>query len=238
MFIASAAQFKQLLLHNSSKDCSQQPSPEAADLPHEQTGSSIAPHSLTLLDIGAGDGHVTACLEATGLFRTILTTEASSVMCWRLRQRGYISINSVDIANCPELSGKRFDVVALLNVLDRCSKPLTLLRQIREQFLELRSGKLLLAVVLPFEPFVENGSAQEEPEEFISLKGTTWEQWVESLVKEVLIPCGYRVAAFTRVPYLCEGDLYHSYYSLDDVLFVLEQADEAPEGPSGDQRQL
>ena len=49
----------------------------------------------------------------------------------------------------------KYDVVSCLNVLDRCSRPLSLLRQMADK---LDSGGLLvLALVFPFEPFVENG---------------------------------------------------------------------------------
>jgi hypothetical protein len=46
-----------------------------------------------------------------------------------------------------------FDGIALLNVLDRCDNPFTLLAQLRAM-LRPGSGRLVLAVVVPFRPFV------------------------------------------------------------------------------------
>ena len=61
-----------------------------------------------------------------------------------------------------------------------------------------------------------------QPSEFISLNGSSWEEQVNGLVKNVFEPHGFTVELFTRVPYLCEGDLYRDFYVLDDALFVLK----------------
>ena len=61
-----------------------------------------------------------------------------------------------------------------------------------------------------------------KPSEIITVNGSTWEEQVNGLVKDVFEPCGFTVEQFTRVPYLCEGDLYQDYYMLDDALFVLK----------------
>ena len=50
----------------------------------------------------------------------------------------------------------KFDVVACLNLLDRCDKPLTVLTDIKHT-LQPVTGRLLVAVVLPFKPCVESG---------------------------------------------------------------------------------
>lgn len=50
----------------------------------------------------------------------------------------------------------KFDVVACLNLLDRCDKPLTLLTDVKHT-LQPVTGRLLVAVVLPFKPCVESG---------------------------------------------------------------------------------
>lgn len=62
------------------------------------------------------------------------------------------------------------------------------------------------------------------PREFISLSGSSWEEQVHSLVKDVFEPSGFTVELFTRVPYLCEGDLFRDFYVLDDALFVLKSS--------------
>ena len=47
-----------------------------------------------------------------------------------------------------------FDAVALMNVLDRCDEPFTLLADLRK-LVKPVTGRLVLAVVIPFRPFVE-----------------------------------------------------------------------------------
>ena len=49
-----------------------------------------------------------------------------------------------------------FDVISCLNLIDRCDKPVTLLKNIKKS-LNPTSGRLILAVVLPFCPYVEFG---------------------------------------------------------------------------------
>ena len=53
-------------------------------------------------------------------------------------------------------------------------------------------------------------------------EGASFESSVAKFVSAVLIPLGFVVRAWTRVPYLCEGDANNEYYCLDDALFLLE----------------
>lgn len=43
---------------------------------------------------------------------------------------------------------------------------------------------------------------------------------------DVFQQVGFQVEAVTRLPYLCEGDMYNDYYVLDDAVFVLKALDE------------
>lgn len=45
------------------------------------------------------------------------------------------------------------------------------------------------------------------------------------LTTEVFQKIGFDVEAVTRLPYLCEGDMYKEYYVLDDAVFVLKPQD-------------
>lgn len=53
-------------------------------------------------------------------------------------------------------TGFQYDVISCLNLLDRCDQPLTVLKDIRS-VLEPTRGRVVLALVLPFHPYVENG---------------------------------------------------------------------------------
>lgn len=60
------------------------------------------------------------------------------------------------------------------------------------------------------------------PKELIKLEGETWKEQVLSLIDNVFTPSGFSVERFTKLPYLCEGDLYENFYVLSDAVFVLK----------------
>jgi hypothetical protein len=186
-------------------------------------------------------------------------------MVRRLRARGFQAVvHTADVSSgVPEAAleagvslahaadgAPRFDCVALLNVLDRCDTPRTLLAQLRDLLLP-GTGRLLLAVVLPFRPFVEDGTARRAPAEALQLPPNgSFEASLSQLWEEVLKPLGacvrprvgavlrrpeprvvadphpltrpgFRLEAVSRVPYMSDGDTRCPVYVLDDVLLVL-----------------
>ena len=192
MFVYSTEQFQTLLdLHSAD------PSPYT-----------------TLLDIGAGDGSVTA--RMSNLFKKIYVTELSPTMQWRLSQSGYIVLDSVHWGN------EKFDVITCLNVLDRCDKPFTLLKKIHDH-LNPSIGRVILSLVLPFRPYFEYSSTHH-PIEPLPIIGKHPEEQINSLITHVFQPSGFHLHKFTRLPYLCEGDLGQSYYFLSSYIFILEMS--------------
>ncbi|XP_041830400.1 methyltransferase-like protein 9 isoform X2 [Melanotaenia boesemani] len=171
-----------------------------------------------LLDLGAGDGGVT---EVMGVhFRQVYATEVSAPMKWHLQRRNY---KVLDIDEWQD-TGFQYDVISCLNLLDRCDDPLNLLQDIRRSLVP-KTGRLVLAAVLPFQPYVEVGGKWERPKEHLKIAGKTWEEQVTNLSNEVFPRAGFEVEAVTRVPYLCEGDMYNDYYVLDDAVFVLKASE-------------
>lgn len=51
------------------------------------------------------------------------------------------------------------------------------------------------------------GGVENKPTEKLNIQGETFEEQCVSLVKDVFEPAGFTLECFTRVPYLCEGDL-------------------------------
>ena len=194
-----------------------------------------------LLDVGAGDGSVTAQLSP--LFDAVVATEVSAPMIRRLKARDFQAVlHTADVSSgVPEATlaagvtlpvtadgAPRFDCVALLNVLDRCDTPRTLMAQLRDLVLP-EDGRLLLAVVLPFRPFVEDGTERREPAEQLHLPPNgSFEESLDQLWREVLQPLGFRLEAVSRVPYMSDGDTRCPVYVLDDALLVLS----VPKAPS------
>ncbi len=115
-----------------------------------------------------------------------------------------------------------YDLISCLNVLDRCDAPLSMLKQIHSKLSP--GGHLLLALVLPFQPFVESGVSQAAPSELLPIsEDGNWEESVGELWDGTLKPLGFELVTVSRLPYLCEGDLNQDYYSLDDVILVLRK---------------
>lgn len=167
-----------------------------------------------LLDVGAGDGEVTA--EAARLFDEVVTTELSAPMARRLRRRGW-RCHQVDLAIEPLPEEGAFDVISVLNVLDRTARPLSLLERLPR--LLGPGGRLVLAIPVPVAPTVYVGPVQVDPEEMLPAE-RGFEASVEALWRWALSPLGWRVEALSRVPYLCRGDPRRPVEVLDDVVFV------------------
>ena len=216
------------LLGGSARDARRDAAP-ATSLKNTDTGKK-----KLLLDVGAGEGEVTEKFRTGGGFDVVVATEASAPMVRRLRQKAFdVVLESTDVSTvtraCGEAGGFEtdgFDCVALLNVLDRCDAPRTLLRQLRE-LLKDDGGVLVLAVVLPFRPFVEDGAENRAPREALGLDPNgAWEAGANQIWTEVLAPSGFKLERLARVPYISEGDQKHGAYILDDAVFVLSKASE------------
>ena len=114
--------------------------------------------------------------------------------------------------------GVLYDVICALNLLDRCSQPVTILEQVKKALKP--GGLVLIALVWPFKPYVEMNS-DHLPEQLLAIRGSTFEQQVASLMHNIVEPLGFQVVQWSRVPYLCEGDLERTFYLLPDILLAL-----------------
>lgn len=63
----------------------------------------------------------------------------------------FCSITDADMWDKADI---QYDVISCLNVLDRCSHPIDLLMKIKQRLVPV-SGRVILAVVFPFHPYVE-----------------------------------------------------------------------------------
>lgn len=126
----------------------------------------------------------------------------------------------MDVEKWHENAGP-FNVILALNLLDRCDKPNTLLRQLKSSLAP--GGRLIIALVLPFSPYVEvGGRVDHKPSEYLPIKGSGIDGQIASLIDRVFSPLGLNCLAWSKLPYLCEGDLAQAYYFLNDYIFVLE----------------
>lgn len=169
------------------------------------------------LDVGAAAGHVTSRFAA--LFGDLCATETSWAMARRLRRRG-IACERVDIASAP-VPAPPYDVVLCLNVIDRCDRPRSLLRN---AYAALRpGGHLVVAAPLPLSPFVYDGGSTRDPREPLHAPGPRWEASAGQLWHHVLAPLGGSLRRLARAPYISGGDRARPLYVLDDAIFVIRK---------------
>ncbi|XP_034937903.1 methyltransferase-like protein 9 [Chelonus insularis] len=172
----------------------------------------------SVIDLGAGDGATTA--HVAHLFNKVYATDVSTPMRWALAKRKF-TVLDVD----KWYKTGPFNVILCLNLLDRCDRPNTLLRLLKESLAP--GGRLVVALVLPFSPYVEVGErGDHKPAEYLPVKGKGLEGQIAGLIDRVFSPLGLKCLAWSKLPYLCEGDLGQAYYFLDDVIFVLKTQEE------------
>lgn len=186
----------------------------------KQQVSALLPlgEAQSLLDVGAGNGAITDVLAPS--FERVQATETSRVLRRRLAQRGYSVLNAdLSVAADPT---QRFDVIACLNVLDRCARPRSLLTHLKTMLEP--GGRLLLSVPLPLRPHVHVGPHTVDAEESLPRSDHVWELDATSLHDDLLRPLGFTVERLARVPYLSRGDADCPLYVLDAAVYVLSAA--------------
>lgn len=197
MFVFSDDQFKKLYFD-----------PEALEA--NNTGSN----GKSLLDIGAGDGKVTGVMAR--YFDEVYVTEISPVMRKILSKKGY-KVLDVDSWHKEDIT---YDMISCLNILDRCDRPLTLLDQLLTKLKP--DGYILIALVFPISQYVEaSETGDHKPRESLGVTGAKLEEQLVSFYNKVLLPRSLEVVRWTRLPYLCEGDIDLSFYWLHDVVMLL-----------------
>jgi SAM-dependent methyltransferase len=174
------------------------------------------------LDIGAGSGDVTTRIAP--LVDTLECTETSRQMARRLRRRGFrcwLGRVGEGAPGDPLERAGEFDVISLLNVIDRAARPRSLLARVVQQ-LPAR-GLLVLATPLPYAPFYYDGAISRDPVEKLHVGAERWEDALGELWRSELLPLGLELRALTRLPYLSGGDVQHPAYVLDDALLICEK---------------
>ena len=179
---------------------------------------------LRLLDVGAGDGEVTQRLAS--LVDAVCATEVSHFMARRLRGRGYRVTEGPLITREAFPEDGCFDLVALMNLLDRCDHPKEMLRD-AARLARRGTGRILMALVLPFSEFVEEGSQRRAVRGPLPMggfrcgDGATLETSLAAFIERVVHPLGLEVERLARLPYLCRGDSTQKFYVLSDAILVL-----------------
>ncbi|XP_036344174.1 methyltransferase-like protein 9 isoform X2 [Rhagoletis pomonella] len=180
--------------------------------------------TIHCLDIGAGDGEITIRLlrsiqdlHPNSKIHTF-ATETSWTMRERLKNRNFSILERISEVQNVQL-------ISCLNVLDRCIDPIDLLEEIYKALAP--NGRVLLALVLPYVHYVEMNSSHMPLRPLLK----HWPERSQQLsfeaeavaFFELLDQMGFRIEAWTKAPYLCEGDLRQSFYWLVDIVVVLSK---------------
>ena len=200
---------------------------------NNSTTSSSSINFNTVLDVGAGDGYVTQ-VAYYPLFKNIEVTEASAGCIESLKNNPFITnvhfetslkkFITTTSANINDKKMNTIDLISMLNVLDRCDKPLTMLKD-AHACLQNSNGKLIIALTYPHRPFVVEKDVlkAEQAETFDKLDiQTTFEEFIDKTI-EHLNNLNFNVNAFSRVPYICVGSENQNddpYSCLSCALFV------------------
>merc|ERR1719403_31367 len=143
--------------------------------------SSIPPPSFTpsstlpaLLDLGSGDGRPTTSLSP--FFDQTFVTEVSRPMQKLCTARGFKVLELDEWAK----EANKYDVISALNLFDRCDRPITIIKDIHYSLKP--AGLLVVALVLPFRPYVESVPSHK-PTERMAITGERFEEQVESAVE-------------------------------------------------------
>jgi 2-polyprenyl-3-methyl-5-hydroxy-6-metoxy-1,4-benzoquinol methylase len=196
--------------------------------------AQVGCHFESILDVGAGVGEVTETLKFLSRGR-ITTTEMSTVMARRLREKGFDCWEE-DISETASLraaEGHSFHLATLFNVLDRTSMPVSLLKGVHS--LLKTDGLVIIASPLPFRPFYFAtkadrkddilpfiGSKYRKPKESLNMPilETDWDTQAEHFLEKVLPANNFKPLAFSRIPYVSAGDFFVSHSVLDDIIVV------------------
>jgi 2-polyprenyl-3-methyl-5-hydroxy-6-metoxy-1,4-benzoquinol methylase len=199
------------------------------------------------LDIGAGRGSVTTLLQRH-CDKPVIATEMSVEMAQTIEQQFGISCWKEDIAETVD-TGRRdqwgtFNLISMLNVLDRTSKPASLLHAANK--LLHQGGFVLIASPLPFRPFYFKSPSTSSstiaalfnqsnkfgrPLESLAFPivriidhNDAWELQAKHFLDNVLPEHGFgEVVAFSRIPYVSGGDFFSSCTVLDDILVLAKK---------------
>ncbi len=169
-----------------------------------------------LLDVGAGQGFVT--LQAKNAFKEIFVTETSRSMLKILKKHEFV-VFKTDLGMELPSSNIKYDVVSILNVLDRCDFPLNMIDNAVS--LLKPGGLLLIATPLPLKPYVRSArGSRPQKQPLPTINDPTWETQLNFFNEQILKKHHLEIVRFTRLPYIWKDTRPRRFTSLDDAVMV------------------
>lgn len=162
----------------------------------------------SLLDIGAGDGLVTDKFKEIVNNNNIICIETASKLIKALEKKGYKTKTDIE---------GEYELISLLNVLDRCEYPITIMKKIHQ----IKSKFIIVSIVLPFSGFYQEGTKKYPQKESFCEKYKNFEESV-NVISVKFNELGFDVIRISRVPYLSEGNINREMFFLDTAVFILK----------------
>lgn len=195
------------------------------------------------IDVGAGDGVMTERLLRP-LARRVHATETSARMAKLADGRRGVRCVHADISDPVYSDGNRwppsllpeFDLALLLNVLDRTSRPVSLLERVSQRLSP--DGLLVVSTPLPLRQIWYDGPAVKAPYETlvdaVALEDvqplpddpdvSDWDRQANWFLHGVLPLFKLEPVAYARLPYMSVGDVTHNLVVYDDLCVVCKPA--------------
>ena len=180
-----------------------------------------------LLDVGAASGDSTVQMKQW--FDYVVATEASAICCKKLENVVDVAIVSTDLRQAKEYG--KYNVISLLNVLDRTENPEKLLTDAKE-LLNDDQGVLLLGFSMPLRPFIQPQTftkSKEDNDQHLSTffaniaSDASFEEFVISIHQNILEEHKLEIVRWSKFPYVSissgKDNLSENY--MDQVLFVV-----------------
>ena len=196
------------------------------------TPSSSTNRMPKLLDVGAATGTTTA--ELSDLFQFVVATEASVVCARRLAHVVDVALTTNTLDEAAQYGP--FDVVSLLNVLDRTEHPQQLLAEaigLLKHTDNHQHGGLLLAFSQPLKPFVQpqtfatpNAIQRDNKMDghttfFDAINSKeSFETFASGILEQILVPNDLEVIRWSKFPYVA-GSHKRGYQCMPQAIFLV-----------------
>jgi len=199
---------------------------------HQMLSMTDAPSTFkNVLDVGAGDGSMAESLLKPKS-ETIHTTETATRMIPKIESRG-LKCFQIDLAKEDFAASmhNEYDLMMLLNVIDRTDKPISLLKRMVGRLS--RDGYFVIASPLPLRPICYDGATARHPSENFEFPKNIiknefkdeWEDGASWFISNILPSFGLKPICFSRVPYVSGGDVSTKLYTHDDIVVICSKKD-------------
>lgn len=160
-----------------------------------------------LLDIWAGSWSITEVFKP--YVEKIFYTESSYFFRRQLRKRGFLEYKKEE-AN--------FDIILMLNLLDRCTNAQKMIQKYREKLNE--NGLLIISLPFPIHARYGNWLSSRKQQKLTQDSTMSFESWVSIFYDEYIAKNNLKVKSFARTKYIVRNPELWKNACFDNAIFV------------------